>query len=69
LAAVVCLVAGEDEEPPLGVLKIGFTCKVDSMNPNVGLTDAAYVFYGLVYDTPRCVDEDLNTVNNLCLNS
>lgn len=69
LLAVASLVVSEDEEPSLSILKIGFTCKVDSMNPNVGLTDAAYVFYGLVYDTPQCVDEDLNVVNNLCLES
>lgn len=48
-----------------GTLRMGFMQKVDSMNPNVGLVDAAYVFYGLVYDTLTCIDEDMNIVNNL----
>ena len=66
-AATDILVGGgeaEDEEET--VLRLGFMQKVDSMNPNVGLVDAAYIFYGLVYDTPHCVDEDLNIVGNLC---
>jgi peptide/nickel transport system substrate-binding protein len=62
-------VYAQDEETTKSVLKIGFTTKVDSLNPNVGLMDPSYVFYGLVYDTPQCVDEDLNIVNNLCLDS
>ena len=69
VSAVSGMVYAQDEEPVEGVLKIGFTTKVDSLNPNVGLVDAAYVFYGLVYDTPQCVDEDLNIVNNLCVDS
>ena len=42
---------------------------VDTLNPYAGLVGAAYVFYGLVYDTLQCVDEDLNIVNNLCVDS
>ena len=56
----------EDEDET--VLRMGFMQKVDSMNPNVGLVDAAYVFYGLVYDTPHCIDEDMNIAGNLCTN-
>ena len=52
-----------------GTLRIGFMQKVDSMNPNVGLVDAAYVFYGLVYDTFQCIDEDMNIVGNLVTRS
>ncbi len=48
------------------VLRIGFMQKIDSLNPNRGLTDASYIFYGLVYDAPHCVDEDLGIVGNLC---
>ncbi len=51
-----------DEE---SVLRIGFMQKVDSLNPNIGLTDAAYVFYGLVYDAFHSVGDDLETVGNL----
>ncbi|UCE91523.1 MAG: ABC transporter substrate-binding protein [Methanobacteriota archaeon] len=56
----------EAEEEEESVLRIGFMQKVDSMNPNVGLVDAAYVFYGLVYDTPHVIDEDMEIVGNLC---
>jgi ABC-type transport system substrate-binding protein len=48
-----------------GTLRVGFLQKVDSMNPNAGLVDAAYIFYGLVYDTLQCVDEDLGIVGNI----
>ena len=54
--------ATADEE---SVLRIGFMQKVDSLNPNIGLTDAAYVFYGLVYDAFHSVGNDLETVGNL----
>ena len=61
------MVVGRADGASESVLRIGFMQKVDSMNPNVGLVDAAYVFYGLVYDTPNCVDEDLNIIGNLCV--
>jgi peptide/nickel transport system substrate-binding protein len=54
--------AAEDDG---GTLRVGFLQKVDSLNPNVGLVDAAYIFYGLVYDTLQCVDEDLGIVGNI----
>ncbi len=47
------------------VLRIGFMQKIDSLNPNIGLTDAAYVFYGLVYDAFHSVGNNLETVGNL----
>ncbi|MGB2825750.1 MAG: hypothetical protein WBC49_03840, partial [Thermoplasmata archaeon] len=58
-----------DESQPSGTLRMGFMQKMDSMNPNVGLVDAAHVFYGLVYDTLQCVDEDLNTSGNIATNA
>ena len=66
IATVTDTVIGRADAAPESVLRIGFMQKVDSMNPNVGLVDPAYVFYGLVYDTPNCVDEDLNIIGNLC---
>ena len=66
IAAVTNSLIGSAEASSESVLRIGFMAKVDSMNPNVGLTDPAYVFYGMVYDTPTCVDEDLNIIGNLC---
>ncbi len=70
IAAVTDTIIGKAEAAPEGgTLRMGYMQKVDSLNPNVGLVDAAYVFYGLVYDTIQCVDADLNIVGNLVLNS
>ena len=48
--------------PEETTLRIGFLQKVDSLNPYMGLNDASYVFYGLVYDTLMCVGYDLEVV-------
>jgi peptide/nickel transport system substrate-binding protein len=71
IAAVTSTIAAEgaDDETDGGTLRIGFMQKLDSLNPNVGLVDAAYIFYGLVYDAMQCVDEDLDIVGNIVLNS
>jgi len=53
---------GADEEV---VLKVGFMQMVDNLNPNVGLSDAAYVYYGLVYDALHTVQDDFVTEGNL----
>ncbi|UCE92360.1 MAG: ABC transporter substrate-binding protein [Methanobacteriota archaeon] len=66
IAFVMNLISEGAEGETDDVLRIGFLAKVDSMNPNIGLVDAAYIFYGLVYDTPHCLDEDLNIIGNLC---
>jgi len=47
------------------VLRIGFTQKIDHLNPLIGISDSAYVFYGLVYDSPQCVGNDFQVVGNL----
>ena len=54
-----------DDEP--AILRIGFLEIVDSMNPFVGLTESAKVFYGLVYDCLQAVDGDLEPVPNLAV--
>jgi len=72
LSIVVVLVfnaSQEDEFEPSGTLRMGFMQKLDSMNPNVGQVDTADVFYGLVYDTLQCVDEDLGIEGNLATNA
>jgi peptide/nickel transport system substrate-binding protein len=46
-------------------LRIGFMQKVDSLNPYVGLNDAAYVFYGLVYDGMNVIDNQMNPTPDL----
>jgi len=48
-----------------GVLRIGFLQAVDSLNPMLGLNDASYVFYGLVYDYIVCVANNLSVTSNL----
>jgi peptide/nickel transport system substrate-binding protein len=58
LTAVFGASAADEEQPTQ--LRIGFMQKVDSLNPYIGVSDAAYVFYGLVYDTLDVIDEDLN---------
>lgn len=47
------------------ILRVGFMQQVDDLNPNVGLSDAAYVFYGLVYDTTHTVENDFDLIGNL----
>jgi peptide/nickel transport system substrate-binding protein len=63
--AVTSMVAAQDEDDHEGVLRIGFLQSVDSLNPMLGLNDASYVFYGLVYDAFYCVDNDMNPVGNI----
>lgn len=58
--------AAEDQER---VLRVGFMQKVDSLNPYVGLSDAAYVFYGLVYDYMQSVGNNMDAVPNLAIES
>jgi peptide/nickel transport system substrate-binding protein len=53
----------EDES----VLRIGFMQKVDSLNPNIGLTDVSYILYGLLYDGLQGVGNDLGSEPNLAL--
>lgn len=59
-------VAAEKDE---SVLRVGFMQKIDSLNPYLGLSDAAYVFYGLVYDYMQAVGNDMEAVDNLATDS
>lgn len=71
-AGMINAVMAQDDtglEQSKRVLRIGFMQSVDNLNPMVGLNDAAYVFYGLVYDNPQCLDDNLDVVGNLVLNS
>lgn len=56
--------AAQDEET---VLRVGFMQYVDSLNPMVGLSDAAYVYYGLVYDTFHTVENNFDVIGNLAV--
>jgi peptide/nickel transport system substrate-binding protein len=62
-------VVAQDEAESEKVLRIGFLQNVDNLNPFLGLNDASYVFYGLVYDYPHSVDNDLNITSNLVVNT
>ncbi len=62
LASVVGQASAASEE---SILRVGFMQRVDHLNPNVGLSDAAYVFYGLVYDTTHTVENDFDLIGNL----
>jgi len=49
----------------LATLKIGDTEPIDSLNPFIGVTESAYVFYGLIYDDLISIDENLTPKPNL----
>lgn len=46
-------------------LRIGMMEPIDSLNPQIGVNDNAYVFYGLVYDFLIAVNKDLGAKPNL----
>jgi peptide/nickel transport system substrate-binding protein len=46
-------------------LYVGFLQPIDSLNPFIGTTDAAYLLYGLLYDYPFSFDQDGKFVGNL----
>jgi len=58
-------VLGTVEAAPETELRIGFMQEVDSLNPYIGLNDAAYVFYGLVYDGMNVIDNQMNPTPDL----
>ena len=51
--------------PPSPVLNIGFLQTIDSLNPYIGLNDASYLLYGLIYDYPYAFDQDGNYIPNI----
>ena len=56
--------AGAAEEGNL-VLTIGYMQPIDSLNPYVGLNDASYIFYGLVYDALDVIDDAMEATPDL----
>lgn len=46
-------------------LKIGYMQSIDSLNPYVGLNDASYIFYGLVYDALDVIDNQMKATPDL----
>jgi peptide/nickel transport system substrate-binding protein len=55
--------AAETQEPTK--LRIGFMQSIDSMNPYVGLNDASYIFYGLVFDALNVIDNKMQPTMDL----
>lgn len=58
---------GTTQGATVSTLRIGFLQKVDSMNPYVGINDAAYIFYGLVYDALEVIDNKMQPSPDLAV--
>ncbi len=56
---------GTAEAASLSTLTIGFMQQIDSLNPYIGISDASYLFYSLVYDMLSGVGGDLQPTPNL----
>jgi peptide/nickel transport system substrate-binding protein len=64
------IVAAQDaDEDGERVLRVGFMQAVDNLSPMLGLNDAAYVFYGLVYDYMHTIGNDFEVVGNIAVES
>jgi len=50
---------------PVKELRIGFSGKVESLNPFLGLNEESLLFRSFVYDSLQSVDEDMNPIGNL----
>jgi len=68
IAAMTDAFVGRAEAESENMLKIGFMYSIDSLNPNVGLLDASYILYGLLYDCTMVIDNDMNIAPGLCDN-
>src|SRR3989304_5749674 len=50
-------------------LTVGHLFAIDSLNPFIGFSNEAYLFYSLVYDYVFSLDQDQNYVPNIALSS
>jgi len=53
-------IVGTVKAASVAELRVGFLQYIDSLNPYLGLNDASYIFYGLVYDGLTVIDNDMN---------
>ncbi|MBN1677565.1 MAG: ABC transporter substrate-binding protein [Candidatus Thermoplasmatota archaeon] len=60
-------IVGNVKAASVAELRVGFLQEVDSLNPYLGLNDASYIFYGLVYDGLTVLDNDMNPTPDLAL--
>lgn len=65
ISGMIGVVGKATAAPEESVLRVGFMQLIDKLNPYTGLSDAAYIFYGLVYDALQSVGNDLEVVGNL----
>jgi peptide/nickel transport system substrate-binding protein len=65
--AVCVLPSTSSEASTEKCLRIGLVERIDSLNPNVGVTTASKIFYNLVYDCLQCTGADLGNEPNLAL--
>jgi len=65
VGATIGIIGAADAADGETVLRMGFMQGVDTLNPLIGLNDASYVFYGLVYDALNCVGNDFTVDENL----
>jgi len=66
IAGVLGIVGNVKASSP-SMLRVGFLQEVDSLNPYLGLNDAAYIFYGLVYDPLTVVGNQMDPTPDLAL--
>jgi peptide/nickel transport system substrate-binding protein len=67
LGGILGIVGGAQADPSETVLRIGFLQKIDSLNPYIGVNDASYIFYGLVYDAMNVIDNKMEPTSDLAL--
>jgi len=65
IAGLLGIIGPAKAAPVENILKMGFMQEIDSLNPMVGLNDASYIFYGLVYDGFQSVENDYEIVTNI----
>jgi peptide/nickel transport system substrate-binding protein len=65
LGGILGIIGGAQAAPPETVLRIGFLEKIDSLNPYIGVNDASYIFYGLVFDAMNVIDNKMEPTPDL----
>ncbi|MCX6657783.1 MAG: ABC transporter substrate-binding protein [Euryarchaeota archaeon] len=65
LGGILGIIGGVQAAPPETVLRIGFLQKIDSLNPYIGVNDASFIFYGLVFDAMNVIDNKMEPTPDL----
>lgn len=61
------LIDEAESAPSESALRIGFLQQIDSLNPYIGMSDASYLFYSLVYDSLQGIGENLEPIPALAI--